>query len=50
MLAAVTHAIHDLWDHYKRPINLVFGKQKHFGYAKIMKYVELYDWGRVEAG
>lgn len=45
VLAAVTHAIHDLWDHYKRPINLVFGKQKHFGYAKIMKYVELYDWG-----
>jgi hypothetical protein len=45
VLAAVTHAVHDLWDHYRRPIDLVFGKQQHFSYAKIMKYVELYDWG-----
>jgi hypothetical protein len=45
VLAAVTHAVHDLWDHYQRPVNLVFSKQRHFSYAKIMKYVELYDWG-----
>jgi hypothetical protein len=41
----MTHAVHDLWDRYHRPINLIFGKQRHFTYAKIIKYVELYDWG-----
>lgn len=45
VLAAVTHAVHDLWFRYEKPINLIFGKQRHFSYAKIMKYVELYDWG-----
>ena len=47
VLGAVTHAIHDLWDRYQEPINLVFGKQRHFSYAKIMRYVEFNDWGKV---
>ena len=45
VLGAVTHAVHDLWDRYQEPINLVFGRQRHFSYAKILKYVDLYDWG-----
>jgi hypothetical protein len=45
VVAAVTHVVHDLWDRYGRPCNLVFGKQSHFGYGDVMKYVELYDWG-----
>ena len=45
VLAAVTHVVHDLWNYYQRPINLVFGKQNHFSYADVMKYIELYDWG-----
>lgn len=45
VVAAISHAVHDLWDRYQQPINLVFGKQKHFGYGKILKYQEMYDWG-----
>jgi hypothetical protein len=45
VLAAITYAVHDLWEKRERPINRVFGKQRHFSYAKIMKYVELYGWG-----
>jgi hypothetical protein len=45
VVGAVTHAMHDLWRHYRKPINMVFGKQKHFSYAHIMKYIEFYDWG-----
>jgi hypothetical protein len=44
-LSAVGHAVNDLWWQYKEPINLVFGKQKHFGYASMMECVELYNWG-----
>jgi hypothetical protein len=44
-LAAVTHAVHDLWERYGEPINLVFGKNPHFSATKMMEYVDLYDWG-----
>jgi hypothetical protein len=44
--AAVKHAVHELWEKYQQPINLIFGHQKHFGYDKVMKYRNLYDWGR----
>ena len=45
VIAAVTHAVHDLWDHYQEPINLVFAKQRHFSMTKVAEVVELYNWG-----
>jgi hypothetical protein len=45
VIAAVTHAVHDLWDQYQEPINLVFAKQRHFSMTKIAAAVELYNWG-----
>lgn len=45
VIAAVTHAVHDLWDHFGEPINLVFAKQRHFSMGKIADVVELYNWG-----
>ena len=45
VLAAVTHAVHDLWQSYQEPINLVFGHQTHFSRTQMLRYVDLYDWG-----
>ena len=42
--AAVKHAVLDLWQRYQEPINLVFGKQKHFGLEKVREYQWLYDF------
>jgi hypothetical protein len=41
--SAVGHAVNDLWHQYREPINLVFGKQKHFGRKGMIEYVELYN-------
>lgn len=45
VIAGVTHAVHDLWEHYQVPINLIFAKQRHFSMTKIAEVVELYNWG-----
>ena len=42
---AITHAVHDLWEHYQEPIKLVFDKQKHFGLNHIQKIADIYDFG-----
>lgn len=43
-LSAVGHAVNTLWNDYQEPINLVFGKQKHFGSGKMLECVQLYDF------
>lgn len=42
---AIKHAVLEASDFYQEPINLVFGKQKHFGGGSIAKYVSFYDYG-----
>jgi hypothetical protein len=41
--AAIKNAVLDVYDFYKQPLWLVFGKQKHFGEKHIRQYVETYD-------
>jgi hypothetical protein len=43
-MSAVSHVVHDLWRCYQQPLNLVFGKQKHFGRARMQECVDLYDF------
>jgi len=42
---AIKHAVLDAADYYGQPINLVFGKQRHFSEIMMRKYVDLYDYG-----
>lgn len=45
VIGAVSHAVHEGWEFYQEPLNLVFAKQKHFPQVGIQKYAELYDYG-----
>ena len=42
---AIKNAVLDVADFYQEPLNLVFGKQKHFGESKIRRFVDFYDYG-----
>jgi|HubBroStandDraft_4_1064222.scaffolds.fasta_scaffold100423_2 hypothetical protein len=42
---AIKNAVLEVADFYGEPLNLVFGKQKHFGEGKIRRYIEFYDFG-----
>jgi hypothetical protein len=43
VLGAVKHAVLHITDFYKQPINLVFGKQRHFPEDGIKKYLREYE-------
>lgn len=45
VIGAVSHAVHDIWERYREPVKLVFGKQNHFPGPGIDYYVNQYDWG-----
>lgn len=45
---AIKNAVLDVASFYGEPLNLVFGKQKHFGEGKIRPYIEFYDYGGAE--
>ncbi len=45
---AIKNAVLDVADFYGEPLNLVFGKQKHFGEGKIRKYIDFYDFGEAK--
>lgn len=45
---AIKNAVLDVADFYQQPLNLVFGKQKHFPEGRIRKYIEFYDYGAAE--
>ncbi len=45
---AIKNAVLEVADFYGEPLNLVFGKQKHFGEGKIRRYIEFYDYGAAE--
>ena len=45
---AIKNAVLDVADFYGKSLNLVFGKQKHFGEGKIRKYLDLYDYGAAQ--
>jgi hypothetical protein len=42
---AIKNAVLEVADFYGEPLNLVFGKQTHFGAGKIRRYIEFYDFG-----
>ncbi|MGA3117205.1 MAG: DUF3800 domain-containing protein [Syntrophobacteraceae bacterium] len=45
IISVVSHAVHEGWESYREPLNLVFAKQPHFSQSGIEKYVDLYDYG-----
>jgi hypothetical protein len=45
---AIKNASLDIADFYQQPLNLVFGKQQHFGEGKIRQYVDFYDFGEAK--
>ena len=45
---AIKNAVLEVADFYGEPLNLVFGKQKHFGEGKTRRYIEFYDYGTAE--
>jgi hypothetical protein len=45
---AIKNAVLEVADFYGEPLNLVFGKQKHFGQGEIRRYIEFYDYGAAE--
>ncbi len=42
---AISHAAFEAWEHYQRPLNLVFAVQPHFPEATLRKYIWFYDYG-----
>lgn len=45
IIGAVSHAIREVWDFYRQPVNLVFARQSHFPESEIKKVIGLYDFG-----
>jgi hypothetical protein len=43
---AIKNAVLEVADFYGESLNVVFGKQKHFGEGKIRRYVDFYDFGQ----
>ncbi len=41
---AIKHAVLNAYDFFREPVNVVFGKQKHFTETKIRKYIDFYDY------
>lgn len=48
IIGSVANAVHQTWEAYHKPVNMVFDRQNHFPEIGVRDYVAFYDFGEAK--